>query len=73
LFKTGSPEQNDIIKIFSIAAVVFMPLTLVASIYGMNFNHGMIELDWTFGYPFAILLMVTAVGPLLVFKWKKWL
>ena len=33
----------------------------------------MIELDWTFGYPFAILLMVTAVGPLLVFKWKKWL
>jgi magnesium transporter len=46
----------------------------VASIYGMNFHHGMIELDWTFGYPFAILLMVAAaVGPLLVFKWKKWL
>src|SRR5450759_425827 len=69
-----SIQQNDIIKIFSIAAVVFMPTTLVASIYGMNFHHGMIELDWEFGYPFAILLMVAAaVGPLLVFKWKKWL
>ena len=69
-----SIQQNDIIKIFSIVAVVFMPPTLVASIYGMNFHHNMIELDWEFGYPFAILLMVlAAVGPLLVFKWKKWL
>ena len=69
-----SIQQNDIIKIFSIAAVVFMPPTLVASIYGMNFHHGMIELDWTFGYPFALSLMVTAaVLPLLFFKWKKWL
>ena len=69
-----SIQQNDIIKIFSIAAVVFMPPTLVASIYGMNFHHGMIELDWSFGYPFALLLMVlAAVGPLLFFKWKKWL
>jgi len=69
-----SIQQNDIIKIFSIAAVVFMPPTLVASIYGMNFHHNMIELDWEFGYPFAILLMVlVAVLPLLVFKWMKWL
>ena len=69
-----SIQQNDIIKIFSIAAVVFMPPTLVASIYGMNFHHGMIELDWTYGYPFALILMVTAaVLPLLFFKWKKWL
>ncbi len=69
-----SIQQNDIIKIFSIAAVVFMPPTLVASIYGMNFHHGMIELDWNFGYPFALLLMVlAAVGPILFFKWKKWL
>ena len=44
-------QQNAIIKIFSIMAVVFMPPTLVASIYGMNFRHGMIELDWSFGYP----------------------
>ena len=67
-------QQNAIIKIFSIAAVVFMPPTLVASIYGMNFHHGMIELDWTFGYPFALCLMVlAAVLPIVYFKWKKWL
>src|SRR5215813_6843015 len=46
-----SLEQNNIIKIFSVVAVVFMPPTLVASIYGMNFHH-MPELDWNFGYPF---------------------
>jgi len=69
-----SIQQNDIIKIFSIAAVVFMPPTLVASIYGMNFHKGMIELDWTYGYPFALMLIVlAAVVPILFFKWKKWL
>jgi magnesium transporter len=67
-------QQNAIIKIFSIAAVVFMPPTLVASIYGMNFHHNMIELDWQYGYPFAlILIVVAAVVPLVFFKWKKWL
>jgi magnesium transporter len=67
-------EQNAIIKIFSIAAVVFMPPTLVASIYGMNFHTGMFELDWTYGYPFALVLIVlAAVLPILYFKWKKWL
>ena len=67
-------QQNAIIKIFSIAAVVFMPPTLVASIYGMNFHAGMIELDWKYGYPFALVLIVlAAVLPLLFFKWKKWL
>jgi magnesium transporter len=67
-------QQNAIIKIFSIAAVVFMPPTLVASIYGMNFHTGMIELEWRFGYPFAlILIVVAAVVPLVFFKWKKWL
>ncbi len=67
-------EQNAIIKIFSIAAVIFMPPTLVASIYGMNFHSGMIELDWSFGYPFALFLMVVAaVVPIMFFKWKKWL
>ena len=53
-------EQNNIIKIFSIAAVMFMPPTLVASIYGMNFHTGMVELEWEFGYPFALVLMVFA-------------
>jgi magnesium transporter len=67
-------DQNAIIKIFSIAAVIFMPPTLVASVYGMNFHNGMVELDWQYGYPFALaLIVVAAVVPLLIFKWKKWL
>jgi len=67
-------EQNAIIKIFSIAAVIFMPPTLVASIYGMNFHHNMIELDWEYGYPLALFMIVlTAVLPILFFKWKTWL
>jgi magnesium transporter len=66
-------EQNNIIKIFSIAAVVFLPPTLVASAYGMNFEF-MPELKWAFGYPLAILLMVvSAVVPYVFFKWKGWL
>lgn len=52
-------EQNQIIKTFSIAAVVFLPPTLIASIYGMNF-HLIPELDWTFGYPMALALMVAS-------------
>lgn len=66
-------EQNQIIKIFSIAAVVFLPPTMIASIYGMNFDL-MPELHWEFGYPFAIMLMAIAgVAPYLYFKRKGWL
>lgn len=66
-------EQNQIIKIFSIAAVVFLPPTLVASIYGMNF-HFMPELNWHWGYPIAIAAMVvSAITPYLLFKHKGWL
>jgi magnesium transporter len=66
-------EQNAIIKIFSVAAVVFLPPTLVASIYGMNFDH-MPELRWPYGYPYALGLMVlSAVLPYLFFKRKGWL
>ncbi len=66
-------EQNQIIKIFSIAAVVFLPPTLVASIYGMNFTH-MPELAWQYGYPLAIGLMIAAgIAPYLYFKHKNWL
>jgi magnesium transporter len=66
-------EQNQIIKIFSIAAVVFLPPTLVASVYGMNF-HLMPELHWEWGYPFAILLMIlSGIAPYLYFKRKGWL
>jgi magnesium transporter len=66
-------QQNAIIKIFSVAAVILMPPTLVASIYGMNFKH-MPELDWHLGYPLALLIMVAAgVVPYMYFKWRKWL
>ena len=68
-----SIKQNQIIKIFSIAAVVFLPPTLVASIYGMNYAH-MPELQWEYGYPFALCLMVLAgIAPYLFFKRKGWL
>jgi magnesium transporter len=66
-------EQNNIIKIFSVAAVMFLPPTLVASIYGMNF-HFMPELDKPWGYPFALVAMVvSAVVPYLYFRRKGWL
>ena len=66
-------EQNQIIKIFSVAAVVFLPPTLVASVYGMNFD-AMPELHLPFGYPLALVLMViSAVLPYLFFKRKGWL
>lgn len=66
-------EQNGIIKIFSVAAVVLMPPTLVASIYGMNFKN-IPELEFVYGYPAALILMVAvAVVPYWFFKWKKWL
>lgn len=66
-------EQNQVIKIFTVVTVVFMPPTLIASIYGMNFQY-MPELGWTFGYPFAVLLMiVSSMGFLWYFKHKKWL
>jgi magnesium transporter len=66
-------EQNGIIKIFSVAAVIFLPPTLVASLYGMNFQY-MPELEWTYGYPFALgLMVVCAVLPYVYFKYRKWL
>ncbi|WP_341914639.1 magnesium transporter CorA family protein [Ferrovibrio terrae] len=66
-------QQTKIIKIFSVAATVFLPPTLIASIYGMNFQH-MPELNWNFGYPMAILLMIaSAVLPYWWFKRKGWL
>ena len=76
-------EQNEIVKIFSVASVIFMPATLIASIYGMNFKI-MPELDWSYtfsngftlplGYIFAICLMVLCSGlTIWLFKFKKWL
>jgi len=66
-------EQNAIIKVFSIAAVLFLPPTLVGTVYGMNFDH-MPELDWPFGYPMALAMMiVSAIIPYAWFKFRDWL
>lgn len=66
-------EQNQVIKIFTVVTVVFMPPTLIASIYGMNFDH-MPELKWVVGYPLALTLMVfSSITFLWYFKKKKWL
>jgi magnesium transporter len=66
-------EQNTIIKTFSVLAVAMMPPTLVGTIYGMNFRN-MPELNWEFGYPMALGLMVlSAVLPWVYFKRKGWL
>jgi magnesium transporter len=66
-------NQNKIIKIFSVASVAFLPPTLIASIYGMNFRI-LPELNWSFGYPFAILLMMaSAVTPFWYFRRRGWL
>jgi len=66
-------EQNNIIKLFSVMAVVLMPPTLIASIYGMNFKD-MPELEWPHGYPIAVVAMIAAaIVPYWIFKLKKWL
>ncbi|MBP3355842.1 MAG: magnesium/cobalt transporter CorA [Rikenellaceae bacterium] len=66
-------EQNNIVKIFSVAAVIFLPATLIASIYGMNFRF-MPELEWRYGYLFAIgLMLFVSIGVYIFFKLKKWL
>lgn len=68
-----SIQQNAIMKTLSVATVVFLPPTLIGSIYGMNFER-MPELHWHLGYPWALLLMVTsAVSSLLYFRAKQWL
>lgn len=66
-------EQNRIIKIFSVVSVIFLPPTLVASNYGMNFKE-MPELGFTFGYPMALgLMLLAALAPYIYFKRKGWL
>ncbi|MDO8884065.1 MAG: magnesium transporter CorA family protein [Pseudotabrizicola sp.] len=66
-------SQSQTIKIVSVVAVVFLPPTVIASAYGMNFEV-MPELQWTLGYPMALSMMVaSAVGTYLFFKWRRWL
>ena len=67
-------NQNKIIKIFSVASVAMLPPTLIASIYGMNFQVGFPEIHWQYGYPFSLALMVISVAvPFWVFYKKGWL
>ena len=77
-FSTSNKKSADIMKVLTIVASIFIPLTFIAGIYGMNFNvqsspWNMPELNWYFGYPFALGLMtVVAIGLLVYFKIKKW-
>ncbi len=68
-----SIEQNNTMKVFALLSVTLMPPTLVGSIYGMNFKH-MPELEWPWGYPLAMCLMVLAgLLPYIVFRWRGWI
>ena len=68
-----SIEQSNVTKIFTVGALFFMPPTMIASVYGMNFKY-MPQLDWEYGYYFAIALMVAVLlFTYLYFRWKKWL
>jgi magnesium transporter len=65
-------EQNDIIKVLTIVSVVGVPPTLIASMYGMNFKN-IPEYDWSFGYEWGLFLIaVSAIAPLLWFRWRGW-
>jgi len=67
-------NQNKIIKIFSVASVALLPPTLIASIYGMNFKGAFPELNWEYGYPYSLALMVVSVAlPFWYFNRKGWL
>ena len=66
-------QQSDTVRVLSVVAALFLPPTLIASTYGMNFQR-MPELQWTYGYEFALGLMVaTVVGTYLLLRWKNWL
>lgn len=68
-----SIEQNAVFKIFSVVSIVFLPPTLVAGIYGMNFAL-MPELSWPWGYPMALgIMLAAAVLPYAIFRWRGWL
>ncbi len=67
-------NQNKVIKIFSVASVALLPPTLIASIYGMNFKGWFPEINWDYGYPFSLTLMVISVAlPFWFFNKKGWL
>ncbi len=68
-----SVDQNEVIRVLTVATTIFFPPTLIGTIYGMNFDN-MPELDWHWGYPAALLLMfASAILPFLYFKRRGWL
>jgi magnesium transporter len=68
-----SVQQNDVIRILTVAAGIFFPPTLIASVYGMNFQW-MPELNWAYGYFIALgLILISAIAPYIYFRFKGWL
>jgi magnesium transporter len=68
-----SIEQNEVVKVLTVASVAGIPPVLVVGVYGMNFKV-MPELGWSFGYPYALVLVVlTTLVPIAWFKWKDWI
>jgi magnesium transporter len=66
-------DQNEVMKVLTIASVVGVPPVLIVGVYGMNFKH-MPEYDWTYGYPYALaVVVISALLPLIWFKWKDWI
>lgn len=69
----SSQRMNEVMKVLTIFSTIFLPLTFIAGVYGMNFRH-MPELEWPLGYPFSLgLMVVTAIGLFKFFRHKKWL
>ena len=69
-----STRLNRIMKVLTMISTVVLPMSLVAGIYGMNFRKGMPELDWEYGYPFALGLMVLmGIASFTLFRWKRWI
>ena len=69
-----STRLNRIMKVLTMISTVVLPMSLVAGVYGMNFRKGMPELDWEYGYPFALGLMaIMAVASFVLFRWKRWI
>jgi len=72
-------RTNEIMRVLTVISSIFIPLTFIAGVYGMNFDpklspFNMPELEWPFGYPFAIFLMLAvAIGMIVFFKRKKWI
>jgi magnesium transporter len=71
-----SNKMNEVMKLLTVVSAIFIPLTFIAGVYGMNFNHdksplNMPELNWYWGYPFCLFLMLTTAASLVFFFWKR--